>query len=265
MEYVDGHRPVPAGASRPARCRSPTPCDYVRQAALGLQHAYEQGLVHRDIKPANLMVTPSPAGPPRRGRPARLPRVKILDMGLARVVDPDGRRAEAGDLTRAGVFLGTPDYVAPEQAEDSRQADIRADIYSLGGDALLPAHRRGAVPRHDAGAEAPPAADRAAAVGRPRRGRTSPPALDALVRRMMARNPAERYPDAGRADRRPRPRPAAAATPSGRVAARRTAPHVAGPGPGRSSAARVPLAGSQCGPTTAASTRSPWRRRARLL
>jgi eukaryotic-like serine/threonine-protein kinase len=105
-------------------------CDYVRQAALGLQHALERGLVHRDIKPHNLMVTPSPLEPTPEGSPRRAPVIKILDMGLARLDTPDEGLAEG--LTRAEAFLGTPDYAAPEQAEDSRLADIRADLYSLG-------------------------------------------------------------------------------------------------------------------------------------
>jgi eukaryotic-like serine/threonine-protein kinase len=102
-------------------------CQYVLQAARGLQHAFERGLVHRDIKPANLMVTPSPLESPKLSAAER--RVKILDMGLARIIDP----IEGGELTQAGELLGTPDYISPEQAEDSRKADIRSDLYSLGG------------------------------------------------------------------------------------------------------------------------------------
>jgi serine/threonine protein kinase len=91
-------------------------CYLVQQAALGMQHAFERGMVHRDIKPANLLVTP--AG-----------QVKVVDFGLARFAQ---ERGPAGDITPSGTVLGTPDYIAPEQALDSRQADIRADIYSLG-------------------------------------------------------------------------------------------------------------------------------------
>lgn len=94
-------------------------CEYIRQAALGLHHAHSRGLVHRDVKPANLMVT-SLGGI-----------VKILDMGLARIAPLEGE-LHPGHMTHHGVFMGTPDFVAPEQANDARTADGRADLYSLG-------------------------------------------------------------------------------------------------------------------------------------
>ncbi len=115
MEYVDGrnladylagHAPLPVARA----------CDFARQAAVGLQHAHEKGLVHRDIKPHNLMLT-------REGR------VKILDFGLTRLA---GEQRDGKGVTQVGAFLGTPEYVAPEQAEDATRADIRADVYSLG-------------------------------------------------------------------------------------------------------------------------------------
>ena len=96
-------------------------CECIRQAALGLEHAFEQGMVHRDIKPSNLLVTQDEHG--------GLPLVKILDLGLARFAS---ETAEDGDLTRSGQVLGTPDYIAPEQARNTKTADIRADIFSLG-------------------------------------------------------------------------------------------------------------------------------------
>ena len=115
MEYVDGvsmHELVKKhGVLSGLRA-----CHYIRQAALGLQHALERGLIHRDIKPANLVVD-------RQGV------VKVLDMGLARFFND-----ETDDLTRKfdEQMLGTADYLAPEQALDSHTVDTRADIYSLG-------------------------------------------------------------------------------------------------------------------------------------
>ena len=94
-------------------------CNYTMQAALGLQHALEQGMVHRDIKPHNLMRTPKGT-------------IKILDFGLARFASQQRTEDEESGLTDEGVTLGTPDYIAPEQARDAKRADIRADIYSLG-------------------------------------------------------------------------------------------------------------------------------------
>jgi serine/threonine protein kinase len=101
-------------------------CEYARQAALGLQYAHDQGFVHRDIKPSNIIV----AGErhlPQATEPAI---VKILDMGLVRSVGFDD--GGGGDLTRAGTVVGTPDYMAPEQAKNSSGVDHRADLYSLG-------------------------------------------------------------------------------------------------------------------------------------
>jgi WD40 repeat protein/serine/threonine protein kinase len=115
MEYIDG-----TDLGRLVQERGPLrvdrACDYVRQAALGLQYAFEQDMVHRDLKPHNLMLTPDGL-------------VKILDFGLARFAS-EAAATTAG--TASGLVLGTVDYIAPEQAENARQADIRSDIYSLG-------------------------------------------------------------------------------------------------------------------------------------
>jgi serine/threonine protein kinase len=118
MEYVEGF-----DLSRVVKAKGPLPvataCSYVHQAALGLQHAHEQGMVHRDIKPSNLMLA-------RLGNRAV---VKILDFGLAKV---QREQSPAGTLTQAGQLLGTPAYMAPEQTSDPRRVDTRADVYSLG-------------------------------------------------------------------------------------------------------------------------------------
>ena len=118
MEYVDG-----LDLARLVKARGPLPvanaCNYLHQAALGLQHAHESGMVHRDIKPSNLMLS-------RQGGRAL---VKVLDFGLAKVIREG---PTDGTLTHEGQMLGTPDFIAPEQIADARRADIRADIYSLG-------------------------------------------------------------------------------------------------------------------------------------
>ncbi len=129
MEFVDGTDLATVVQQRGPLDVSQA-CDYIAQAARGLQHAYEKGMVHRDIKPHNLMLTPDG-------------RVRILDFGLAGIVSDDDKTlpesAEghspsntAGHLTSIGSVMGTPDYMAPEQAVDAHSADIRADIYSLG-------------------------------------------------------------------------------------------------------------------------------------
>lgn len=122
MEYVEG-----TDLARLVKERGPLAAElareYVRQAALGLQHIHERGLIHRDIKPSNLMLvhTQGSAG-----------QIKILDLGLARLRQPLVSDA-AGQVTGPGaMMIGTLDYMAPEQAIDFASADIRADIYSLG-------------------------------------------------------------------------------------------------------------------------------------
>jgi serine/threonine protein kinase len=176
MEYVEG-----LSLAEMLERSGPLPvahaCHYVWQAALALQHAFEKGMVHRDLKPHNLMLLPAQSV------------VKVLDFGLARLAS---ERQQGQGLTTENAVIGTPEYVAPEQASDARQADIRADIYSLGctlyalligrppfreRTAMLTvlAHReQEAVPLHAVRFDVPTA-------------------LSAVVARMLAKDPARRY------------------------------------------------------------------------
>jgi serine/threonine protein kinase len=116
MEYVNG-----PSLQEVLQRQGPLPvavaCDYVRQAAVGLQHAHEHGLVHRDVKPANLLVDASGT-------------VKVLDLGLARFT-PDGQESVTRQFDE-NLVMGTADYLAPEQAVSLHNVDSRADVYSLG-------------------------------------------------------------------------------------------------------------------------------------
>lgn len=180
MEYVPGE---PLGAyvtnHGPMPLRQALFC--VLQAARGLSYAHAKGIVHRDIKPNNLLMDSAGI-------------VKVLDMGLARF--DDGRNtmpdSDSTSLTMANQIVGTVEYMAPEQVDDSSSADRRSDIYSLGctlfrlltnrapyvGDTIvktLLAHRTQPIPsvcgiRTDL-----------------------PPVLDGILRKMLAKRPAERY------------------------------------------------------------------------
>jgi hypothetical protein len=178
QRLVDEQGPLPVARA----------CDFVRQAALGLQHAADMALVHRDVKPANLMAVIPPGGP----LPPR-PLIKLLDLGVARLAQlHDLPEDTLTTLTRDGAVIGTPDYVAPEQLEDPRAVDIRADLYSLGctfyfllaghvpfpGGTLLQKLDRQRW-------QTPPSVDQL----RPE----VPKAAAAVVRRLMAKHPDDRY------------------------------------------------------------------------
>ena len=175
MEYVEG-----TDLAAYVKKRGPLPVDqavhYIMQAARGLAHAHQAGVIHRDIKPANLLLDKSGT-------------VKILDMGLARLDNADGEQAQ---LTHTGAIMGTVDYMPPEQALNTKSATAKADMYSLGitlwylltgeaaygGETLMAkllAHREQPIPlltsrRDDVSA-----------------------ALDAVFRRMAAKRPEDRF------------------------------------------------------------------------
>jgi serine/threonine protein kinase len=129
MEYVDG-----PNLEQLVRKQGPLPiplaCDFIRQAAQGLQCAHSLGMVHRDIKPANLLLQRTGSdGQPTNGV------IKLTDFGIARLSEGNSLAGDDGAgtiLVRDNSVLGTPDYLSPEQARDLHQTDIRSDLYSLG-------------------------------------------------------------------------------------------------------------------------------------
>jgi eukaryotic-like serine/threonine-protein kinase len=184
MEFVDG-----MSLARLVEKKGPLEIAYasnfIRQAARGLQHAFEAGMVHRDIKPHNLMLT-------RKGQ------IKVLDFGLARLASetradlklPTG--PDRPELTKLGDVMGTPDFMAPEQFTDPSRADIRADLYSLGCTLYYLLAGR-----------SPFGPDPALAVLLSRKDRTPrpirewrddlPPKLVAIIEKLLAKDPAERF------------------------------------------------------------------------
>jgi serine/threonine-protein kinase len=122
MEYVAGPD-LAALVDQQGPLSVASACEYVRQAALGLQHIHDAGLVHRDIKPSNLLLQPA--------APGSIGVVKVLDLGLARF-EAGAASDGTGRLTASGAVIGTPDFVAPEQTVDAHSVDSRADLYSLG-------------------------------------------------------------------------------------------------------------------------------------
>jgi serine/threonine protein kinase len=136
MEYIEG-----TDLARLVQQSGPLPVaqasEYIRQAALGLEHAHEHCLVHRDIKPANLLLTLTAGqrdrGSSPNGLTARSPGavIKIIDWGLADRRLPQGYDANVNPVAKSEM-VGTADYLAPEQARDAASANIQSDIYSLG-------------------------------------------------------------------------------------------------------------------------------------
>jgi hypothetical protein len=189
MEYVEG-----SDLSRLVKENGALPyqeaAEYIRQSALGLQHAHERGLIHRDIKPSNLLVSGERALPGTDG----IAHVKILDMGLVRSI-MDNDDVSRTELTRDGTVVGTPDYMAPEQAKNSSKVDAKADLYSLGATLFYLLRAQSPFPdgspidkllRHQL--DPPPDLKKL----RP----DLPAGLVAIVNKLLRKKPEERYPNA---------------------------------------------------------------------
>ena len=178
MEYIDG-----SDLSRIVRRKGALSVDQavscILQAARGLAHAHRLGIVHRDIKPQNLLLDSQGT-------------VKVLDMGLARLDAAVTDSLSRSDLTNSGIVMGTVDYMAPEQALNSKNADHRSDVYSLGctlhflltgkaayrGETVmekLVAHREHPVPQLS------------------KTRRDIPHHIESIFERMVAKDPSNRY------------------------------------------------------------------------
>lgn len=205
MEYVEG-----TDLGKVVRLSGALPvheaCIYIRQAALGLQHAYERNLIHRDIKPVNLFLTHASAAPASAAlfaasgertagnSPKTMlmkPLIKILDWGLASLRNPNGFADEQA-LENGKSIVGTADYLAPEQACNANTVDIRGDIYSLGCTLYYLLTAQAPFPdgtlmqklmAHQT-AEPRPIEEFRADV---------PPALTAIIKRMTAKKPVDRF------------------------------------------------------------------------
>jgi serine/threonine protein kinase len=177
MEFIEG-LDVGELVQGERRLRIHDACEIVRQAAVGLECARQNGLVHRDIKPSNLMLT-------RHGH------IKLLDLGLARF-----ETAQAGEeVTGTDQAVGTIEYMAPEQFSDSRSVDIRADIYSLGCTfyKLLVGHSPFGGPEYSGTTARLMALATKPAPNVQKLRRDVPKELARIIARMLARDPAKRY------------------------------------------------------------------------
>jgi serine/threonine protein kinase len=195
MEYLDGET-VEEVLQRRGKLPPTEAVRLIHQALLGLQHLHEQNIVHRDLKPGNLMLVPGH----ERGKPDNTlnATVKLMDVGLGRTLFDEVDEGQNPELTASGVVLGSPDYMAPEQAREARAADIRSDIYSLG--CALYHALAGQPPFPDSNlvrkmvkhaTESPPPVRQF--------NRDVPDGLQQILDWMMAKDPAQRYPTPERA------------------------------------------------------------------
>ncbi|QGJ71619.1 Hypothetical protein PBC10988_33260 [Planctomycetales bacterium 10988] len=179
LEYVEG-QDLRARVKKTGPLAIWDAVDYTRQAARGLAHAHERGIIHRDIKPANLLVD-------RRGV------VKLLDMGLTRIREEG---ATSVTLMNNERLVGTIDFIAPEQSLDSHNVDTRADIYSLG--CTLYYFLAGHAPFHEGNQGQRLMQHQFEEPESLRNLRPEvPEELEIIIRKMMAKKPQLRYQTAG--------------------------------------------------------------------
>jgi serine/threonine-protein kinase len=178
MEFCDGE-PLDSLIKRERPVLIPRALNIIHQAARGLEYAHRQGVLHRDIKPSNLFVTSEGT-------------TRILDLGLSKMVDDPG----ASFKTVTGAVLGTPHYISPEQAKGEKEIDGRTDIYSLG--ATFYHLLTGQTPFD--GATVLEILSKQVNTKLPNPQDLREEVSDPIVRvleRMMAKRPADRYPDCG--------------------------------------------------------------------
>ncbi len=179
MEHLDGES-LHARRLRTGTLPIVTAVDVIAQMANALAAAHAQGIVHRDLKPENVFLVLDPVSGSER--------TKILDFGIAKLVTNEGPNSQTG----TGVVMGTPSYMAPEQCRGAGKVDHRADIYSLGciffelvcGRPPFVAEGAGEVLAAHLHLAAPRALDHAPGL---------PAEVDAIITRLLAKNPAQRY------------------------------------------------------------------------
>jgi serine/threonine-protein kinase len=178
MEYVDGLSLLDI-VNRDGPMHPAAAAEYIRQSAMGLEHAHRAGLIHRDVKPGNLLVDAAGI-------------VKVMDLGLARFFTNEDSEQESLTIQYDEKVLGTADYLAPEQAVDSHAIDARADIYSLGCTLYFllvghPPFNQGTLPQrlmaHQTKEPPPVEAER----------KDVPKSLLDILRKMMSKKAEDRY------------------------------------------------------------------------
>lgn len=174
MEFVEGED-LAAHVKHHGKLSIPEAMMVGKQVVAALKFALDQSIIHRDIKPANILYTPEGV-------------VKITDLGLAK------KLTEESDVTLTGTGIGSPHYLAPEQADDARAVDHRADIYALGITLMFLLTGRRPFEGESAFAVVLAHANKPLPTGEDL-GTPLPDEVEALIRRMTAKNPVDRHMD----------------------------------------------------------------------